>query len=119
MSKDRGLDLQNGLARYLQHWWPGARSVGAGRPGTDVEGIPGVAWENKTAARFEPLAFVRQARWHVQNSTDVPIVVYWPQGVGEQSADSTLAFTPLAFMVQLLLDAGYGPAAGKDKTDAV
>ena len=121
MSRNRGLDLQNGLARYLRQFWPGAESAGAGRPGTDVLGVVGVVFENKTADRFEPLAFVRQAQEHGKRSNRrkpgtvlcseadeaIPVVVYWPRGVGEANAGNTLAIVPLKVMVGLLKEAGY------------
>jgi len=156
MSRNRGLNLQNGLARYLQSWWPSAESAGAGRPGTDILGTPGVVWENKTADEFSPLAFVRQAQAHAkpklcpegcgcrQGTEDadakecgcngpccgpadgqehaewysqwygqhplpdgIPVVVYWPRGVGEVNAGNTLAIVPLKVMVRLLKEAGY------------
>lgn len=125
MSRNRGLDLQNGLARYLRQWWPGAESAGAGRPGSDVLGVVGVVFENKTADRFDPLAFVRQAkehaatpgRWHydgngrshVERYPDpiIPVVVYWPRGVGEKNAGNTLSIVPTEVMVRLLKEAGY------------
>lgn len=112
MSRNRGLDLQNGLARYLRQWWPGAESAGAGRPGSDVLGVVGVVFENKTADRFDPLAFVRQAKQHAGKPIDeerrlVPVVVYWPRGVGEANAGNTLSIVPTEVMVRLLKEAGY------------
>lgn len=121
MSRKRGLNLQNALARYLQQWWPSAESAGAGRPGTDVLGTPGVVWENKTADEFEPLAFVRQAVSHAKVlhlngipvsangflASDIPITVYWPRGVGEQSVEATLSIVPTGIIIRLLIEAGY------------
>ena len=108
MSHARGLDLQNALAAYLRdHGFPQAESAGAGRNGTDINGTPGICWENKTAREFKPLAFVRQAQANA-NATAVPAVVYWPQGVGAKSADHTLAVVPLRWLVTLLRAAGYG-----------
>lgn len=125
MSRDRGIRLQNALAAYLRQWWPSAESAGSGRPGTDVLGTPGVVWENKTAAEWDVLAWVRQARRHTtarvfavlgedgrdsgqsKYVSDIPIVVYWPRGIGEQSADLTLCIVPTGVMVRLLREAGY------------
>jgi hypothetical protein len=113
MSRARGLDLQNALARYLATWWPHAESAGAGRGGTDILGTPGIVWENKTARKFSPLEFCRQARRHAMSLTatrpvKVPVVVYWPPGIGEGSAGSAIAMMPLSELVHLLLEAGYG-----------
>ena len=109
MSRNRGLALQNALARYLQAWWPGAESAGAGRPGSDVLGTPGIVWENKTAARFDPVAWVKQARGHAW-ADQVPVVVYWPVGIGEGTPQAAMAIVPLPDLVGLLVYAGYaGP----------
>jgi len=121
VSHDRGLRLQNALARYLTTWWPSAESAGAGRPGSDVLGIPGVVFENKTAKQFRPLAFGRQAQQHADRSNSrrpgtvlcspadqaIPVVVYWPEGVGEASAEHTLSILPTGVLVRLLKEAGY------------
>lgn len=112
MSHDRGLRLQNALARYLTTWWPSAESAGAGRPGSDVLGTPGIVWENKTAKQFRPLEFVRQAQSHVVRASSgealhIGIVVYWPEGVGEASVDATLSILPTGVLVKLLKEAGY------------
>jgi len=111
MSHKRGLDLQNALAKWLRdHGWPHAESAGAGRNGTDVTGTPGIVWENKTARKFSPTMFVRQAQMSASADMNaaLPVVVYWPVGVGDKSADFTLAIMPLGHMVRLLREAGYG-----------
>jgi hypothetical protein len=118
MSRARGNDLQNQLAKYLQKWFPHAESAGAGRNGTDVLGTPGIAWENKTAIDFRrdfrPLAWVAQARMNA-GSNDVPVVVYWPRGVGAKSADQAMAILPMGQLMRVLEQAGYAPAwAGRE-----
>lgn len=120
MSRSRGLRLQNALAAYLTAWWPYAESAGAGRPGTDVKGTPGIAWECKTAddfkRDFEPTAWVKQAKSHVVNGgypQDVPVVVYFPRGIGEQNTANTLAILPLHALMQLIAEAGYTAGGSK------
>jgi hypothetical protein len=108
VSRDRGLRLQNALAAYLRQWWPRAESAGSGRNGSDVLNTPGIVWECKTAREFSPLAFVRQAWTFSSELGMLPVVVYWPVGVGEKSANATLAIVPLGAMVELLGKAGYG-----------
>ena len=126
MSRDRGIRLQNALAAYLTRWWPSAESAGSGRPGTDILGTPGVVWECKTAREFRPLEWCRQAKKHtayfaVGNPVEWPVTVYWPDGLGAQSADAAIAMMPLREMVQLLMQAGYGgtgllgPACAKER----
>lgn len=108
MSKGRGLDLQNKLAAYLANaGWPAAQSVGAGRPGVDILGTPGVAWENKTADEFRILEFVAQARANA-GELDVPIVAYWPRGSGAMSVAHIPTIIPMLWTVRLLRSSGYG-----------
>jgi len=108
VSRNRGRRYELLLAAYLRRWWPNAEAPPPSRPGSDVLGTPGLTWENKTAAKFSPLEFSRQALRHSGSSGDLPIVVYWPPGVGEQSAGGTLAILPLHHMIRLLREAGYG-----------
>ena len=107
MSRNLGRRKERMLAAYLRQWWPNAEAPPPSRPGSDVLGTPGVVWENKTAREFRPLEFTRQARRHGSNG-EVPVVVYWPQGVGEAHIGDTLAIVPLEVMVRLLTEAGYG-----------
>jgi hypothetical protein len=117
MSHNRGLDLQNKLADYLAaNGFPGAQSTGAGRPGIDILGTPGLAWENKTADEFRILEFVGQARANA-GALDVPIVAYWPRGAGAKSVAHIPAIVPLAWLVRVLREAGYGdPLEGESAT---
>lgn len=119
MSRARGSVLQNALARWLAaNGWPHAESAGAGRNGSDVLGTPGVVWECKTAYDFKrdfrPSAWVAQSKTHAmalaaggERSCQVPVVVYFPPGVGEASTEHALAIVPLHVQVQLLKEAGY------------
>ena len=104
MSRDRGIRLQNALARYLTAWWPSAESAGSGRPGTDILGTPGIVWECKTAREFRPAEWVRQARSHAGHLgwPDLPVTVYWPDGVGEGSPECAMAIMPLPELAELL-----------------
>jgi hypothetical protein len=102
VSRDRGLELQRALARYLSAWWPSAESTPNGRPGSDVLGTPGIVWENKTPRRFDPFAWAAQAQHHVKHG-ELPVCVYWPDGVGERRPELALAIVPLPELVELLL----------------
>ena len=112
MSRARGNRLQNALAGYLTRWWTHAESAGAGRNGTDVLGTPGVVWECKTAFDFKrdfrPAAWVAQARSHARPG-DIPVVAYFPPGVGEQNTGNVLAIVPLHVLMRVLVEAGYAP----------
>lgn len=121
MSRARGNVLQNALARYLTSWWPHAESAGAGRNGSDVLGTPGVVWECKTAYDFKrdfrPAAWIKQAAGHAEECdctqpqpcthSQIPLVVYFPAGIGEANTGNALAIVPLHVQVQLLREAGY------------
>jgi hypothetical protein len=126
VTRARGNRLQNALAAYLAAWWPHAESAGAGRNGTDVLGTPGVVWECKTAAEFKrdfrPAQWVAQAKMHAlcrcnpichpgcDGATgNVPVVVYFPPGIGEANTGNTLAIVPMHVLMQLLTQAGYAP----------
>ena len=125
MSDARGRALQNALAAYLTRWWPHAESAGAGRQGSDVLGTPGVVWECKTArnfkADFRPVAWVEQSKRHALchcwpvactpgcdgDTGDLPVTVYYPNGVGEAKTEHALAIVPLHVLMHVLEEAGY------------
>lgn len=113
MSRARGNALQNALASYLARWWQHAESAGAGRQGTDVLGTPGVVWECKTADDFKrdfrPNAWVKQAKEHAQTPDTVPVVVYFPRGIGDANTANTLAIVPMHVLMHVLEEAGYTP----------
>ena len=111
MTRARGNVLQNALAALLRLCgWPQAESAGAGRQGTDVLGTPGVVWECKTAFEFKrdfrAQQWVAQAKKHAANG-EIPVVVYFPPGIGAANTGNALAIVPLHVQVQLLREAGY------------
>ena len=114
MTRDRGNRLQNALAAYLTRWWEHAESAGAGRNGTDVLGTPGVVWEAKTAVDFKrdfrPAAWAKQSMQHRHITDDVPVVVYFPPGIGALQTDHALAIVPMHVLMRLLTEAQYTPA---------
>lgn len=120
VSRARGNVLQNALAAYLARWWEHAESAGAGRNGTDVLGTPGVVWEAKTAVDFKrdfrPSQWVEQSKGHaglhslataLGHTTDVPVVVYFPPGIGARGTDHALAIMPMHVLMRVLQEAGY------------
>jgi len=122
VSRDRGVRLQNALAAYLRTWWPAAESAGSGRQGRDVLHTPGVWWENKTGADGEhrPGQFMRQALKGAAGDGcmacdgacghhDLPVVVWWPPGVGAERPDKAIAMVPLDTLMHLLELAEYTP----------
>lgn len=105
--KRRGRDTEHMTARYMAaRGWPHALATGAGTPGRDITGAPGLAPEVKARAGFSPLAALRQA---VKNSKgDIPFVVMRPDGCGETSIGEWPAFLPFDVLLDLLRQAGYG-----------
>ena len=127
MSRARGHVLQRAFAHYLTAWWPSAESTPNGRPGRDVLGTPGVWWEVKSSlAGTSPAAVVAQAVKGASEEakrllgTDkpgvqcLPVVVYFPPGIGAARPDRAIAMLPLPELMQLLVDAGYAPAPKED-----
>jgi hypothetical protein len=114
VSRARGNALQNALARYLAAWWEHAESAGAGRNGSDVLGTPGVVWECKTAVDFKrdfrPAAWVKQSFSHAIGIDPIPVVVYFPPGIGEANTMHALTIMPMHVLMRLLIEAKYTPA---------
>lgn len=103
----RSVSIPRGFARYLTAWWPHAEATGNGRPGRDILGTPGVAFEVKTEKGLNPGAWTRQAARTANG--DVPVVVWFPPGVAEGSPDRAVALMPLDRLMKLLTEAGYTP----------
>lgn len=103
--KRRGADTQNAVAAWFRgHGWPHAESAGAGRPGVDVLGLPGLSVEVKARRDFSPLAWIRQAR----QQPGIPIVVHRPDGMGPATVEDWPVTMRLADLTELLHAAGYG-----------
>lgn len=106
--KHRGYESQRIVAAYLQdNGWPFAEPVGAGRPGSDVTGTPGVDWEIKARRRLELTQTMTQQAQRIYDGV-VPIAVIRPDGYGPSRIESWPAVMPLSVVVQLLREAGYG-----------
>jgi hypothetical protein len=104
--KQRGRATQGAVATYFAaNGWPFAESTGAGRPGIDVTGMPGLACEVKARRGFSPLAWIRQA---ASGDHGLPFVVHRPDGMGPASIGSWPVTLRLADFTTLLRDAGYG-----------
>lgn len=105
----RGAATQTILANHLQHHgWPYAQSTGAGRSGPDITGTPGVAVEVKARADFKPLAWLKQAKQGRGTITDLPCVVWRPNGYGAAKVGEWPVMLTVDDFVDLLRDAGYG-----------
>lgn len=105
--KHRGSDTQNLAADWFRtHGWPFAESAGAGRPGRDCLGMPGLAPEVKARANFNPRAWVRQAV--AAAGEDLPFVIIRPNGMGPLSIADWPTIFRLTDATRLMRDAGYG-----------
>lgn len=110
--KHRGMATQRIVASYLQsNGFPWALSTGAGRAGSDITGTIGLAIEVKARAGFDPMAWVRQAA----SNEGLPLVMFRPNGMGEQSVAEWPCIVRMADLVTLLRAAGYGsqPSIGE------
>jgi len=103
--KARGAESQRAVAGYLaEHGWPYATDAGAGRQGSDILGVPGLAIEVKARRDFSPLAWIRQA----DNGGGLPLCVHRPDGMGPASIADWPVTLRLVDAVRLLRMAGYG-----------
>lgn len=109
--KHRGLRTQKVVAEYMRRLFPYAESTGSGRAGKDILGTPGISIEVKARTGFDPMAWSRQACKEAGILGEIPMVVMRPNGMGEATVNEWPVFVPLAFMEQLLGEAGYGSVA--------
>lgn len=106
--KRRGADTQRIVAGALKRsGWPFAEPVGAGATGKDITGTPGLAFEVKARAGFDPVAWVRQAVRNA-NGDDLPAVILRPNGMGPANVDDWVVVLRFGDLVGLLHEAGYG-----------
>ena len=108
MSRDRGIRAAGWVAGYVSRWWPTAEKTPPSRPGRDLLGTPGVAFEVKTSPNWSAKAAVRQAARYALDG-EIALVVYLPPGCGELSVGDALAVLPLREIMPLLAAAGYAP----------
>jgi hypothetical protein len=108
--KRRGAETQRVVAdAFKQAGWLYAEPVGAGAPGRDLTGVPGVACEIKSRRSYDPIAWLKQA---VRNAGgDLPAVIHRPDGYGPATVDEWPVTLRLADFLRLLRDAGYGGTA--------
>lgn len=105
--KERGRATEHLVAQaFAADGWEHAEATGAGSPGRDIKGIPGIAVEVKARAKFEPMANLRQAVGNAHG--DVAVVVMRPTGGGPSNIDEWPAFTTFGQLRSLLRAAGYG-----------
>ena len=109
MTRARGHALQHATASvFAAAGWVHAESTPNGRPGRDILGIPGIYVEIKTSfAGTSPGAVVQDTA--CKAGGDLPLIWYWPPGVGARRPDLAVVMMPPAAALRLLREAGYGP----------
>lgn len=112
--KHRGYKSQDLVAKYFAaNGWPYAQSTGAGRPGVDVTGVPGLAVEVKARRGFNLVGFLRQATSERRHG--LPLVVVRPDGFGPARIGEWAMILTLADGTALLRAAGYGSPGQGDQ----
>lgn len=110
--KMRGYRSQKVVAQWFaKHGFPWAESTGAGRSGSDITGMPGLAIEVKARRDFTPLAWLRQAR---TGSAGVPFVVFRCDGQGEANVGEWAVLARLDDFTEVIRSAGFGDPVDND-----
>ena len=110
--KHRGYRSQAVVAQWFaKHGFPWAESTGAGRSGSDITGMPGLAIEVKARRDFTPLAWLRQAR---TGSAGVPFVVFRCDGEGEANVGEWAVLARLDDFTEVIRSAGFGDPVDND-----
>ena len=106
--KARGMRTQLKVAEWFQRCgFIYAESAGAGRPGVDVLGTPGLKIEVKARREFSPLSWIRQARG--AKGAGLPFVVFRCDGQGEANVGEWPVLIRLDDFTEVLREAGYFP----------
>ena len=106
--KHRGYRTQKVVADWFRDsGFPYAETAGAGRPGSDIIGVPGLKIEVKARRAFSPLAWLKQAK--DAPGGGLPFVVFRCDGQGEASVGEWGVLLTLDEMTKLLMLAGYFP----------
>lgn len=105
--KHRGYRTQKVGAEYLaKNGFPLAESTGAGRSGTDITGTPGIDWEVKARADFNPSAAMKQLKERSEEDV-LPIALLRLNGQGEVNVGEWMTILRFEDLVKLLKAAGY------------
>lgn len=105
--KHRGYKSQKIVAEYLAaNGFGYAESAGAGRTGSDITGTVGIDWEVKARRGLNLNALLQQLS--DRENGDLGIGVIRPDGYGEAKITQWPAVLPLASLVWLLREAGFG-----------
>lgn len=113
--RDRGYATQRIVSEWFaSQGWEYAEPVGAGRPGSDVTGMPGLDVEVKATSRFSPLAWLRQMEERRGPNAAIAFGVWRPDGYGPKHVEQWPVIVDLSTFTLLLRQAGYGDGPGGD-----
>ena len=116
--KQRGSESQTIVARWFAaHGWPFAEPVGAGRPGSDVTGMPGLLIEVKARRQLDLTGWLRQhmpSGIPVPDFGSLPFLVVRPDGYGPEKIFNWPVVMRLDDFTVLLRQAGYGSEVDSD-----
>lgn len=103
----RGRQSEFIVAGYLaDHGFPDAEPAPPSRPGEDILGVVGVAFEVKSRRGLSLKEWTRQASRY----DGLPVLVIRSTGDGPANIADWTAALPLGRLVELLKDAGYAGA---------
>lgn len=118
MSRGKGLAAPAWVAQWLKSWWPDAEKTPNSRPGRDLLGTPGVAFEIKTSSEWRPCEWMKQAAKY-PTAGEVGVLVYLPRGFGALSVGDAMAIVRLRELMPLLVASGHAPAPGRPLLDVL
>lgn len=122
--KHRGYRTQKVFAEYIRKLFPYAEPTGAGRQGQDILSTPGIWFELKARAGFDPKSALKQAHqeadvshaayltaleFGVDQPAPLPVAVLRMNGQGESNIGEWVACMRVDTLLSLLEEAGYGP----------
>jgi hypothetical protein len=114
-NRAKGTWAESALVRFLQAtFWKHAerRALHGGKDKGDVTGTPALVWEQKNAARLDLPGWLRETEAERVNAgADYGVLVVKPKGYGDTRIGEWPAVMPLAAIVRLLNQAGYGTDA--------
>ena len=104
--KHRGYRSQKVFADYVRPVFPHAEPTGAGRQGRDILSTPGVYFELKARAGFNPLEALKLMEKE-NKGDDLNVAVLRMNGQGEKSVGEWVVCLRADTLIELLKEAGY------------